>query len=125
MGDFSFVSKVFTHGDADCGAASTDAHVVAANPDPETALVADQLLMMEAGEISDTTMTMPVNVAGVDGFGTPRHLCLMVLGEDTDDMAAPRIQPTGRIHGDGFVHGDPRGGDRPDAHGKEAGHGHA
>ena len=47
--------------------------------------------MMEDGEVSDTMMTMAVNVTE---FASPQHLCIMVQGEDTDDMEAPRIPAT-------------------------------
>ena len=124
MGDFSFASKVFTHGDADCGAGANDAHVADPNSDTETAANADGLLMRDDDDmVSDTAMTMAVDVAdNDDGFGTPRHLCIMVQGEDTDEMNCSADFGDGRIHGDGVVQGNRGRGDRPEARGTDSGH---
>ena len=55
------------------------------------------LIRDDDDEVSDTTMTMAVNVTE---FVTPQHLCIMVQGEDTEGteaieaMEAPRILDT-------------------------------
>ena len=82
MGDFSFANRVYTHADADCGVADNSTGT-------------GDLLMRDDDMVSDTTMTMPVNVTE---FNVAQHLCIMVQGEDDeseDGMDAPRILETG------------------------------
>ena len=102
MGDFSFASKVYTHGDGDCGVeGETDGQ----SGDPDNVLArteADLLIRDDMEMVSDTTKTMAVAVsdeADVDNALTSaRYLCIMVQGEDDtsqDGMDAPRIPETG------------------------------
>ena len=97
MGDFSFASKVFVHGDDDCGATGdTDGTAEG------TAADATDIRMMEGtgddAVVTDTTK--PVNLDATpdnDGdalTGFVGYLCIMVQGDDTDDMDAPRIPDT-------------------------------
>ena len=99
MGDFSFASMVYTHGDADCGVEVGDTGS-SGTPDDVLADTETDLLMRDDDmEVSDTTMTMAVNVAHANNPLTARrHLCIMVQGEDDeseDGMDAPRIPETG------------------------------
>ena len=96
MGDFSFASKVFVHEDDDCGAAGDTAG------DTDLASAETDIRMME-GEGDDamvTNMTMAVsldaNGAGDsnDNVSWMNYLCIMVQGDDTEDMEAPRIPDT-------------------------------
>ena len=86
-GDFSFASKAFLHGDADCGAASTDAHVATPNTDEELAAAATELLVRD-DEMVVAGTTMAVNVTE---FDMPQHLCIMV---DPDAEEPMRIEAT-------------------------------
>jgi hypothetical protein len=70
MGDFSFASSVTLHGNHDCSDAG----------------VGLQLLKMEGGEVSDTTMTVAVDVAI---FATPKFLCITVNPTADDAMRIP------------------------------------
>ena len=88
-GDFSFASRVFLHGDNDCGAA--DPNNAANGIGTDTSLATDDtnspdLRMMEDDVIQGTT-----SAVNVTALGTAEYLCIMVQGEDTDDMMAPRI----------------------------------
>ena len=100
MGDFSFANKVFTHGDADCGAADPDTPADGVGTDMALAIAEDDLLIRDDMDmVSDTMMTMAANVAHADNpLTASRHLCIMVQGEDDeseDGMDAPRIPETG------------------------------
>lgn len=95
-GDFSFASKVFLHGDDDCGAATGDAHINDPNTDPETAADATDILMME-GEgddavVAGTTSAVTVGTTGSPTFDTAQHLCIMVADPTGED--AKRIPAT-------------------------------
>ena len=88
-GDFSFASRVFLHGDGDCGAASTDDHEDATNSDPQEATAETDLRMME-GEGDDavvTGTTMAVNVEDLEA--APVYVCIMVDPEAEDAMRIP------------------------------------
>ena len=89
MGDFSFASRVFTHGDDDCGAAATGTDPVVASAEP------DLLIRDDDEMVTDTTMTKAANVTVF--ATTAQHVCIMVQGEDDDSedgMDAPRIPET-------------------------------
>ena len=86
-GDFSFASKAFLHGDADCGAAADDAHAANPNSDPELASAAAELLVRD-DEMVVAGTTMAVNVTE---FAMPQHLCIMV-NPDADEPK--RIEAT-------------------------------
>ena len=104
MGDFSFAEKVFVHGDNDCGAADPDDATQSMAPDTELASAAPDIRMMEGtgDDAVVTGTTMPVNLDPTPTDGTNdddvasfmKYLCIMVQGDDTDDMAAPRIPDT-------------------------------
>ena len=100
MGDFSFASKVYTHGDDDCGA--DDGATTPAGVGSDNALASaeeDLLIRDDMDMVSDTTMTEAVNVTHADNpLTATRYLCIMVQGEDDtseDGMDAPRIPETG------------------------------
>jgi hypothetical protein len=87
MGDFSFASSVFVHGDANCG----------------TAGVAGMDIRIMEGEGDDAVVTDTTMAVSLDANGTTNtaentswmnYLCIMVQGDDTDDMDAPRIPDT-------------------------------
>ena len=99
MGDFSFASRVYTHGDADCGVAVGDTsaerrfrHGVgfyrdrSADPGGRNGHRYDDDHGGERGERdADNSLT------------AARHLCIMVQGvddESEDGMVAPRIPET-------------------------------
>ena len=101
MGDFSFTSKVFVHGDDDCGAANDGSD---ATRDNDLATAETDIRVME-GEGDDaviTGTTMAVNLDPTPDDATDddavasvtNYLCIMVQGDDTDDMEAPRIPDT-------------------------------
>ena len=95
MGDFSFANKVYTHGDADCGLEGETTGQSGA-PDMDLAPATGLLIRNDDMEVSDTTMTMAVNVT--EFTTAAQHLCIMVQGEDDtseDGMDAPRISATG------------------------------
>ena len=100
MGDFSFASKVFAHGDDDCGADDETAGDPGAGTDTDLASDETDIRMME-GEGDDavvTNTTMAVSLDATDNGGENpswmNYLCIMVQGDDTDDMDAPRIPDT-------------------------------
>ena len=102
MGDFSFTEKVFVHGDGDCGAEDPDTADQGAGDDGDLATAEMDIRMME-GEGDDavvTGTTMPVNLDSSPDNDTDQlesfvgYLCIMVQGDDTDDMEAPRIPDT-------------------------------
>lgn len=91
MGDFSFTSRVFLHGDDDCGAALTDAHsnktadgsALAGDTDLAAAET-DLRVMQGTGDnavITGTTSKVTVGTTAAPTFTTPQHLCIMVDGE--------------------------------------------
>ena len=98
MGDFSFASRVFVHGDDDCGVEVGD---TGESGGSDTGLAGDDIRMME-GEGDDamvTNMTTPVSLdangpSTSDNVSWMNYLCIMVQGDDTDDMDAPRILDT-------------------------------
>jgi hypothetical protein len=91
MGDFSFASRVFLHGDDDCGAALTDdyANTVAdgsaLDGDTDAALAETDLLVKEGtgddAVVTGTTSAVTVGEAGARTFDAAQHLCIMVDGE--------------------------------------------
>lgn len=98
MGDFSFTSRVYLHGDTDCGtgdgnAASTDTDEASAETD-----IRDMEGTGDDAVVKSTTK--PVNLDGTPTDATDDlvpfmgYLCIMVQGEDTDDKDAPRIPDT-------------------------------
>ena len=92
MGNFSFTSKVFVHGDADCGAASTDSHVANPNSDTDLASAETDLRVIE-GTGDDATVTRKTSAVtlGAEGadFSTAQYLCIMVDPEADDAMPIP------------------------------------
>ena len=102
MGDFSFASKVFAHGDDDCGAAAPDDATLSAGADVDLASAETDIRMMEGdGDdevVTNTTMAVSLDANGVDSnddnVSWMNYLCIMVQGDDTDDMDAPRIPDT-------------------------------
>ena len=101
MGDFSFASKVFVHGDNDCGAEIADSPGSGDGTDPELADIADDIRMMEGtgDDAMVTGRTKPVSLdndaeGDNDLSSFVGYLCIMVQGDDTDDMDAPRIPDT-------------------------------
>ncbi len=99
MGDFSFASKVFTHGDDDCGADDGAESPQGTGTDDALASAEDDLLIRDDDDmVTDLTMTMAANVAHADNpLTAARYLCIMVQGEDDeseDGMDAPRIPET-------------------------------
>ena len=104
MGDFSFTEKVFVHGDGDCGAPTEADPAVSAGADTQIASEEGDIRVME-GEGDDavvTGTTMAVNLDPTPTDATDddavasvtNYLCIMVQGDDTDDMVAPRIPDT-------------------------------
>ena len=101
MGDFSFTEKVFVHGDDDCGTPTEADTAVSGGTDTTLGSAADDLRQMEGtgDDAVVTGTTKPVNIdatpndADVAEFMT--YLCIMVQGDDADDMVAPRIPNTG------------------------------
>jgi hypothetical protein len=100
MGDFSFAEKVFVHGDDDCGVEIDD---TGASGGTDRTLAFDAMNIQMEGTGDDamvTDTTKPVNVDGTPGDATDQlasfmtYLCIMVQGDDTDDMDAPRIPDT-------------------------------
>jgi hypothetical protein len=97
MGDFSFTEKVFVHGDDDCGAADdTD------GGDEDPASEERDIRVME-GEGDAAVVTGTTKAVNLDATPTSDsdaltgfmgYLCIMVQGDDTDDMDAPRIPDT-------------------------------
>ena len=106
MGNFSFTEKVYVHGDDDCGvevlAADGSGTGVSAGTDTTLASAADDIRMMEGeGDAAMVTnTTKPVNLDNTPNDANDQlasftgHLCIMVQGDDTDDMEAPRIPDT-------------------------------
>ena len=102
MGDFSFASKVFVHGDADCGApADVNDPNTGDGDDTDVASGEMDIRMMEGtgDDAMVTGRTKPVsldnNAEGDDALASfMGYLCIMVQGDDTDDMDAPRILDT-------------------------------
>lgn len=80
MGDFSFASVVQLR-DADDTASPPDhcgnGTLLADNGAPS----GGNLLIMKDGKVSDTTMTLPINVSA---FATAKHLCITVDNTDAD-----------------------------------------
>lgn len=101
MGDFSFASKVFTHGDDDCGAPDPDTPTQSLGTDQELASAAMDIRMME-GTGDNAMVTNTTKAVSLDGdtdgtnalTGFMGYLCIMVQGDDTDDMDAPSIPST-------------------------------
>ena len=102
MGDFSFTEKVFVHGDGDCGA-EDPVNTGRSTGDDEDLAAAEMDIRMMEGEGDDavvTGTTMPVNLDDSPDDATDQlesfvgYLCIMVQGDDTDDMEAPRILDT-------------------------------
>jgi len=87
-GDFSFASKVFVHGDDDCGALATDAHVATPNTDTDEATAEADLRMME-GEDDAAVILGTTSAVDVSDFDTPQTLCVMVDPEAEDPMRIP------------------------------------
>jgi hypothetical protein len=89
-GDFSFASKVFVHGDGDCGAATGDAHVSVGdlNTDTDEAAAEDDLLVME-GTGDDAMVTGTTSAVTVTTFTAAQHLCIMVDPEADTAMPIP------------------------------------
>jgi hypothetical protein len=97
MGDFSFTSKVFVHGDDDCGATNDGSDTTRDN---DLASAEDDIRNMEGtgDDAVVTGTTKPVNIdstpADVNVAAFTAYLCIMVQGDDTDDKVAPRIPDT-------------------------------
>ena len=84
-GDFSFASKVFLHGDIDCGAAVGDTHAVTGEgSDPTTAESESDIRVVTNGVIAGTTK--PENVTS---FAAAEYLCIMVDPEADDPKRIP------------------------------------
>ena len=101
MGDFSFTEKVFVHGDDDCGA-DTDGDGTGDGTDTAVASAAADIRNMEGtgDDAVVTNTTKAVNLDATPADATDNlasfigYLCIMVQGDDTDDMDAPRIPNT-------------------------------
>ena len=97
MGDFSFTSKVFVHGDADCGTETGGAGTPATNTDNTATADEDDIRIMEGtgDDAVVTNTTKAVNLDATPSDATDAlasftgYLCIMVQGDDTDDMVAP------------------------------------
>ena len=93
-GDFSFASKVFVHGDNDCGALAGDAH---ANVDAQGELTGDETAASAAGDLrvmegtgDDAVVTGTTSAVMVETFATDaQHLCIMVDPEADGAMPIP------------------------------------
>ena len=83
-GDFSFTSKVFLHGDTDCGAATTDDHVDATNSDTDEASAETDIRMMDGDMVMGTTTAL-----NVTAFTAAQYLCIMIDPEAEDAMRIP------------------------------------
>ncbi len=83
-GDFSFTSKVFLHGDTDCGAATTDEHVDGTNSDTDEASAETDIRMMDGDMVMGTTMAL-----NVTAFTAAQYLCIMIDPEAEDAMRIP------------------------------------
>ena len=105
MGDFSFTSKVFVHGDDDCGAPdpdSTSDPQAGMGDDTDRAATETDIRMMEGtgddAMVTDTTKAVNLDATPTDAADQlasyMAYLCIMVQGDDTDDMEAPRIPNT-------------------------------
>ena len=102
MGDFSFASKVFAHGDSDCGAPDPNTPAQGIGADEDLATAETDIRVME-GEGDDAVVTGTTSAVDLDSTPTDRsdalasfvgYLCIMVQGDDTDDKDAPRIPDT-------------------------------
>ena len=102
MGDFSFASKVFVHGDDDCGG-RVDPENVEQSLGVDTDLAADEMdIRVMEGEdedavVTDTTMAVSLDANGTDqaaNVSWMNYLCIMVQGDDTEAMVAPKIPDT-------------------------------
>ena len=80
MGDFSFASKVYLHGDDDCG-------VGTAGTDTQEA--ADETDIRKTEGTGDDEMVVGVNVQDVTAFAAATSLCIMVDPDDEDGMRIP------------------------------------
>ena len=83
-GDFSFASKVFLHGDTDCGAATSDDHVDATNSDSDEASAETDIRMMDGDMVMGTTTAL-----NVTAFTAAQYLCIMIDPEAEDAMRIP------------------------------------
>ena len=97
-GDFSFASRVFLHGDGDCGAATGDAHIADPNSDTDLASAETDLRVMEGmgDDAMVTGTTMAVTVETLTSGATPPaplHLCIMVVDPDADGAMPIPIPP--------------------------------
>ena len=103
MGDFSFTEKVFVHGDSDCGAPDSTDPTQSAGADSDLASAEGDIRMMEgegdAATVTNTTKSVNLDATPTDDSdaltGFTGYLCIMVQGDDADDMEAPRIPDTG------------------------------
>ena len=104
MGDFSFASKVFVHGDNDCGADDETAGDPGAGTDTNLASAETDIRVMEGtgddAVVTNTTMAVNLDATPADTgdddttASVTNYLCIMVQGDDTDDKEAPRIPNT-------------------------------
>ena len=80
MGDFSFATKAFLHGDNDCGATAggTDSELAAAEPD-----------ILKREGTGDDEMVTGVNPQNVTAFAAQEYLCIMVDPAAEDGMRIP------------------------------------
>ena len=86
MGDFSFASGVYLHGDTDCGAPTATTPTESAGPDTELASEEDPLLMVDSDD-----MVTGVRAVNVTDLATTQYLCIMVDSSDEDGL---RIEET-------------------------------
>ena len=83
MGDFSFATKAFLHGDNDCGA---DPNVVVTDGDEQTAAAETEILTREG--TGDDEMVTGAADQNVTAFADVQYLCIMVDTSE-DGMRIP------------------------------------
>ena len=89
-GNFSFASRVYLHGDADCGAASGDAHFVTGGDTQTPTDEPDLRVMAGTGDDAVVTgTTMAVNVEDLDDPAVIQHLCIMIDPDADGAMPIP------------------------------------
>ena len=88
IGDFSFASGVYLHGDTDCGVPTAANAGVSAGADTQLASAESQLLMVDSDD-----MVTGVRKVNVTEFGTTQYLCIMVDSSDKDGLRIKETVP--------------------------------
>ena len=87
LGDFSFASGVYLHGDTDCGAPDPENPAQSGGTDVELPSAEDPLLIVDSDD-----MVTGVRSVNVVEFATMQYLCIMVNPDEEDAL---RIEETG------------------------------